>query len=97
MTIASKHHPYALRLPAQEARKLTKAQKASGQSVNQLIVLCVRKALPDVLASLSSNQRITNVAPLPVAELRKIYSKADELAGVSAQQLAAFQSQEAPE
>ena len=97
MTNASKHHPYALRLPAQEAKDLTRAQKASGESVNQLIVLCVRKALPEVLASFSRDQRVTNVAPLPVAELRKIYARADELAGVSAEQLAAFQSQEAPE
>jgi hypothetical protein len=35
----------------------------------------------------------TNVAPLSVTELRRIYSYPDELAGVTAQKLAAFQSQ----
>ena len=97
MSATTKHHPYALRIPAQEAKELAKAQKVSGQSINQLIMLCVRKALPEVLANFSTSQRVTNVPPLPVKELRRIYSGKDELAGISATQLAEFQSQEAPE
>lgn len=97
MSAAKKHHAYALRIPAQEAKELAKAQKLSGQSINRLIMLCVRKALPEVLANFSASQRVTNVPPLSVTELRRIYSGQDELAGVSATQLAEFQSQEAPE
>jgi len=97
MSATPKHHPYALRIPAPDAKELAKAHKSSGQSINQLIMLCVRKALPEVLANFSPNRRVTNVPPLPVKELRRIYSSKDELAGVSAKQLAAFQSQEVPE
>jgi hypothetical protein len=97
MSIATKHHPYALRIPAQDAKDLARAQEISGQSINQLIVLCVRKALPEVLANFNRHPRVTNIAPLSARELRRIYSGPDELAGVTARQLAAFQSQKAPE
>ena len=97
MNEAAKHHPYALRLPAAEAKELAKAQKVSGESINQLVVLCVRKALPDVLAGFRSHRRVTNIEPLAAGEWRKIYSGKDELEGVTAKQLASFQSQQAPE
>ncbi len=92
-----KHHPYALRIPAQDAIELAKAQELSGQSINQLVMICVRKALPEVVASLSANPRVTNVAPLPAIEWRRIYRQQDELSGVSAKQLAKFQSQKEPQ
>lgn len=94
---ALKHHPYALRIPARDARTLAKAQKLSGESINQLLILCLRKALPELMASFQSAERITNVSPLSVMELRRIYRGKDELAEVSAGQLAAFQSQKEPE
>jgi hypothetical protein len=97
MSEALKHHPYALRIPAADAKELAKARKLSGESINQLVVLCVRKALPEVLAGFSRNRRVTNIEPLPAGELRKIYSGRDELEGVTAKQLASFQSQKAPE
>jgi len=97
MSEVLKHHPYALRLPAAEAKELAKAQKLSGESINQLVVLCVRRALPDVLAGFRSHRRVTNIEPLAVSELRKIYSGKDELEGITAKQLASFQSQAAPE
>jgi hypothetical protein len=79
MNAASKHHAYALRLPRQEARALAQAQAKSGQSRNQLIIQCVRQALPDVLAKfLPQSGRITNVDPLPDEVLDRIYSKPEE-------------------
>jgi hypothetical protein len=92
-----KHHPYALRIPVDDARELTKAQKISGQSINQLVVLCVRKALPEVVSAFRSPGRITNVQPLPATAWRRIYARKDELENVTAKQLADFQSQEPPE
>lgn len=98
MNPVAKHHPYALRIPAQEAKELAQAQEISGQSINQLVMLCVRRALPEVISNfVSKSGRVTNVKPLPDAVWRKIYSRKDELERVSARQLAAFQSQEAPE
>jgi hypothetical protein len=97
MSLTAKHHPYALRIPVQQARELTKAQKVSGQSINQLVMLCVQRALPEVIATFAAHTRVTNVDPLPAATWRKIYRRKDELADVSASQLAAFQSREMPE
>jgi uncharacterized protein (DUF1778 family) len=97
MSSTVKHHPYALRIPAPDAKALAKAQKISGQSINQLVMLCVRKALPDVLANFNVSRRVTNIAPLSTAELRRSYAGKDELSGITAKQLAAFQSQEPPE
>jgi len=50
-----------------------------------------------VLAGFRSHRRVTNIEPLAVSELRKIYSGKDELEGITAKQLASFQSQAAPE
>ena len=81
----------------QDAKELSKAQELSGQSINKLIMLCVRKALPEVVAALNPPQRVTTVQPLPLAELRHIYSAKDELEGISAKQLLNFQSQKEPQ
>lgn len=88
MKPVTQHHPHALRIPAQEI---------SGQSIHQLVRLCVRRALPEVISNfVGKSRRVTHVKPLPDAVWRKIYSRKDELAGVSARQLAAFQSQKTP-
>jgi hypothetical protein len=97
MSAILKHHPYALRIPAQDAGALAKVQELSGESINQLLILCLRKALPELMVSFQSTERATNVPPLSVTELRRIYQGKDELAGVSARQLAGFQSQQEPE
>ncbi|HEX3889701.1 MAG TPA: hypothetical protein VHX90_02530, partial [Verrucomicrobiae bacterium] len=78
-------------------RKLTKAQKISGQSINQLVMLCVRRALPEVVSAFATESRLTNIDPLSAATWRKIYRRKDELYKISAKQLAAFQSRETPE
>jgi hypothetical protein len=97
MSLTAKHHPYALRMPAQESKELARAQKISGQSINQLVMLCVRRALPEVVSTFATQSRVTNVEPLPAPVWRKIYRRRDELARVSAKQLAAFQSRQIPE
>ena len=75
---ATKHHAYALRLPRPEARALTKAQTESGLSRNQLIIQCVRHALPDVVAKFRPKPvPLTNVEPLPDEVLDRIYSNPD--------------------
>ena len=72
---ATKHHAYALRLPRQEAKALKEAQAKSGLSRNQLIVQCVRHALPDVVAKFRPKPvPLTNVEPLPDEVLERIYS-----------------------
>jgi hypothetical protein len=74
-----KHHAYALRLPRQEAKALAKAQAKSGQSRNNLIIQCVRQALPDVVAKfIPQSGRVTNVEPLPDEVLDRIYFRPGE-------------------
>ncbi|HEY3761978.1 MAG TPA: hypothetical protein VGN23_09545 [Verrucomicrobiae bacterium] len=74
MSADAKHHPYALRLPLKEAEALARAQKKSGQSINRLIVQCVQRALPEIIATRPKSKRITNVDPLPDEVLDRIYS-----------------------
>ena len=74
-----KHHAYALRLPRPEAKALTEAQAKSGLSRNQLIIQCVRHALPEVVAKFRPKPApLTNVEPLPDEVLDRIYSKREE-------------------
>lgn len=73
---ATGYQAYALRLPRHEARALAEAQAKSGLSRNQLIIQCVRQALPEVVAkNLPPQARLTNVEPLPDEVLDRIYSK----------------------
>jgi len=56
-----------------------RAAEATGQSINQLVVASVRKALPSVVsAMLSPTGRVTNVDPLPEAVLRRLYSDRED-------------------
>jgi len=90
---AIKHHAYALRLPRQEAKALAEAQAKSGLSRNQLIIQCVREALPDVLAKfLPKPGRLTNVEPLPDEVWDRIYSKPEEEDEAGVRQLMAAQA-----
>jgi hypothetical protein len=89
---ATKHHAYALRLPRPEAKALAKAQAESGLSRNQLIIQCVRQALPDVVAKLLPKPaRLTNVEPLPDEVLERIYSNPERDDEVSIRRLIAAQ------
>jgi hypothetical protein len=96
MSAIVKYRPYALRIPSGEAKDLAKAQRLSGQSVNQLIVQCIRRGLPAIIAESQSAGRVTNIEPLKPAEWRRIYSRKDEFEKISAEQLSAFQSRDVP-
>ena len=98
MSKPAKEYKYPLRLPRKDESEISDLVKRSGQSINSVLVLCIRKGLPMARHALCrDNGRVTGVDPLPVAVLERIYSKKDELDGVTAQQLAAFQSQTEPE
>lgn len=73
--------------------QLEKSAQATGQSVNKLILACVRVALPKVTESLSPGAgRVTNVEPLPRAVLEAIYSRPEEEDEAGVQQLMAAQA-----
>lgn len=98
MTTTKQVHDYALRIPLDRARALAKAKEATGFSVNQLVVLCVDRALAEVVNSLVPAPRITNVAPLTDAVMDRLYqARQDESEGVSAKALRAMQIQEEPQ
>jgi hypothetical protein len=79
MKAASKNYNYALRLPAADAKAVNEVCRKSKISFNQVVSLCVRKALPSVRAALLPNPpRITNVEPLPDEVLRAAYAEPDD-------------------
>ena len=96
MSGTSKEYRYALRLPLEDEPELAEVAKRSGQSINSVLVLCIRKGLPLVRQALCQNSRVTAVEPLPQAVLERIYAEKDELTGITARQLMEFQSQTEP-
>ena len=98
MKAVAKEYKYALRLPSEDEPKIAELVKGSGQSINSVLVLCIRKGLPIVRQALCQHTgRVTAVDPLPHAVLERIYGEKDELEGVTADQLIGFQSQTEPE
>jgi hypothetical protein len=79
MKRAGKSYNYALRLPAADAKAVNAICRESNASFNQVVSLCVRKALPSVRAALLPDPpRITNVDPLPDSVLTRLYSEPDD-------------------
>jgi len=98
MSEISKEYRYPLRLPLEDEPAIAELVKQSGQSINSVLVLCIRKGLPLVRQALScDNKRVTAVDPLPESVLERIYGERDELEGITASQLMSFQSQTEPE
>ena len=98
MTVKAKEYKYPLRLPRQDERKVAQLVKASGQSMNSVLILCIRKGMPLARQALCENSgRVTTVDPLPQSVLERIYAQKDELESVTAEQLLGFQSQAEPE
>ena len=80
-----------------KAKALTEAQSSTGLSMNQLILLCIDRALMEVVTTLTPVKRITNVEPLSDEVLDRIYrTRKDESEGVNAEALRAMQTQEEP-
>jgi hypothetical protein len=70
---------YPLRLPIEDARSLAAASEDSGLPVSQLIIQCVRQALPGVIATFRpKTARLTNVEPLDEEVLDRFYSRLDD-------------------
>jgi len=89
---------YPLRLDRADKKSVDAVARESGRSINQVLVTSVRKGLPLARQALApARERLTNVAPLPDAVWRRIYSRKDEVDDFSGQELRAVQSQREPE
>ena len=98
MSRPAKEYRYPLRLPLEDEPQIAELVKKSGQSINSVLVLCIRKGLPIASKALGhSSDRVTAVDPLPESVLERIYSEKDELQGITSEQLMRFQSQTEPE
>lgn len=84
-------------MPDDLLKEIRAAAKETGLSQADVVRQSVKAGLSKVREQFrASKGRVTNVDPLSRKEWEKIYSHRDELDGVSARQLAAFQSQEEP-
>jgi hypothetical protein len=88
---------YPLRLDRKDKQSVDAVVKASGRTINQVLVLSVRRGLPLAKEALCRTaERITNVEPVPEEVWRKIYSRKDEVDQFSGDDLKAVQSQTEP-
>ncbi len=79
MSKPAKAYHYPLRLASEDAKAVDAVCRQSHVSFNRVVALCVRKALPEVSASLSAEtKRITNVDPLPDKIAKRLYQQADD-------------------
>jgi hypothetical protein len=79
MSSSGKGCDRSLRLPIQEAKAVKEVCRESRATFNQVVSLCVRKALPSVREALTAETvRVTNVDPLPDKVLRRLYNQADD-------------------
>jgi hypothetical protein len=79
MNKSAKDYHYPLRLASEDAKAVDAVCRQSHVSFNLVVALCVRKALPEVRESLSTEtRRITNVDPLPGKILKRLYKQADD-------------------
>ena len=88
---------YPLRLDQDDGAAVARIVKETGQSINSILVLSIRKGLPLAREALGRPaSRVTGVDPLPEMDLRRAYAGTDDLDGLSAGRLAEFQSQHEP-
>jgi hypothetical protein len=91
-------YQYPLRLDKRDGAAVAQIVKETGQSINFVLALSIRKGLPLARQALvRPPRRVTVVDPLPDHLLRRAYAEPDELDGISADQLARFQSQKEPQ
>jgi hypothetical protein len=90
-------YQYPLRLNKQVGAELARIVKETGQSINSVLTLSIRKGLPLARSALGQPaRRVTAVDPLPDQLLRRAYASPDELDGISDRQLAKFQTRREP-
>ena len=95
---ANTPYRYPLRLDRKDKQSVDAVVRASGRTINQVLVLSVRKGLPLAREALSrTTGRITNVEPIPDEVWRRIYSRKDEIDQCSGADLKAAQSQGEPQ
>jgi hypothetical protein len=91
-------YSYALRLPKKDKSAVSKVAQATGESINSILVLSIRKGLPLAQAALAApSPRVTGVDPLPDGVLRRAYQLPDDSEQATSRQLLNFQSQREPE
>jgi len=74
----TKEYRYPLRMPAADSKAVAEVVKATGHSINSVLLLALRKGLPLARQTLSVEQgRVTNVDPLPKSVLDRIYRQPD--------------------
>ena len=89
---------YPLRLDKRDGTAVAQVVQETGQSINSVLALSIRKGLPLARQALARPpRRVTAVDPLPDHVLRQAYAGPDELDGISARQLAKFQSRKEPQ
>ena len=94
---AAAPYRYPLRLDRKDKQSVDAVVRASGRTINQVLVLSLRKGLPLAQEALCrTSGRITNVEPVPDAVWRRIYSRKDEVDECSGGDLRAAQSQREP-
>jgi len=94
----TKAYRYPLRLPHEDSTAVSALVKTSGQSINDVLLLAIRKGLPLAREALNGDTgRLTNVEPLPDTVWERIYARPDEFGKVTAKQLADSQILEEPE
>ena len=88
---------YALRLPKKDKSAVSRVAKETGQSINSILVLSIRKGLPLAQAALSAPlSRVTGVDPLPEEILRHAYLETED-ERATGKQFFKFQAQQEPE
>jgi hypothetical protein len=93
----AKPYRYPLRLGAEDKQHVDALVRTSGRSINDVLVLSLRRGLPFVREALSPlGERLTTVKPLSEATWHRVYSQKDELDAISSAHLRAAQSQRKP-
>ncbi|MBK9140521.1 MAG: hypothetical protein IPM17_17495 [Verrucomicrobia bacterium] len=70
---------FSLRLPPEDQPAIESVVRESGFSINDVLVLAIRKGLSDARAALCGQRgRVSSVDPLPEAVLDRIYSAPDD-------------------
>ena len=92
---AAKPYRYPLRLGPEDKQHVDDLVRSSGRSINDVLVLSLRRGLPLAREELCPpGRRVTTVEPLPRTTWRRVYSRTDELDEVSGAQLRAAQSRQ---
>jgi hypothetical protein len=89
--------PFPIAMPDDLLAEVRRAARETGLSQADVVRQSVKAGIPKIREQYrASKGRVTNVKPLSRRQWERIYSRRDELDGVSGRELAAFQSREEP-